>query len=86
MKFLATSTNVGDPGPWIPEESKRMAELAQSGTLEHAYLKADFSGAVLVVEADSLQGATAQLGTLPLVREGVTTFQFTQIVEPSAPV
>jgi hypothetical protein len=50
VKFLAISTNLADPTPHIPAEIARTTELMEAGVLEQALLKADRSGAVLVLD------------------------------------
>ncbi len=79
MKFLAVSDNTADPRPFIEQETAQINELTRAGVLEQVYLKADFSGAVLIVEAQDQEAATAQLGTLPLVRHEVTSFRLTPL-------
>jgi hypothetical protein len=81
MKFLAVSTNRGDPTPWIAAESERMAQLASAGTIQSAFLKTDYSGAVFVVEAPDAETASTDLGTLPLTREGITAYELTPIID-----
>ena len=84
MKFLATSTNSHDPTPHIPAEITRTAELAEAGVLERVLLKADRSGAVLLLDVQD--AARAAVNSLPLVKHGVTRFDLTEVVEAPAPV
>jgi hypothetical protein len=83
MKVLAVSTNTGDPTPHIPDEMRRVEELHAAGVIEQFYLKADRSGAVLVLETESAGDAERQLATLPLVQRGVTSFAVTELVPAS---
>jgi muconolactone delta-isomerase len=85
MKLLAISNNTGDPTSHIPDEMRRIAELQQAGMIQQLYLKADRSGAVMLLEAESTDEAERQLATLPLVERGVTSFEVTEIVAPPAP-
>lgn len=85
MKFLAVSTNTADPTPFLEAEGARIAQLRQSGVLERVLLKADRSGAVLLVGADDADEARAAVDSLPLVVNGVTRFEVTPLVELSAP-
>jgi muconolactone delta-isomerase len=80
MKFLAVSQNTSDPSAHVAAEGARMAELAAAGTIEQVYLKADYSGAVLLADADDAKTLRAALDTLPLVINGVTSFAITEIV------
>jgi hypothetical protein len=83
MKVLAVSTNTGDPTPHIPDEMRRVEELQAAGVIEQFYLKADRSGAVLMLETESAGEAERQLATLPLVERGVTSFAVTELVPAS---
>jgi hypothetical protein len=86
MKVLAVSSNTGDPTPHISDEMRRIAELQAAGVieqLEQLYLKADRSGAVIVLETESGEEAERQLATLPLVQRGVTSFEVTELVPAS---
>ena len=77
MKVLAISNNTGDPTSHIADEMRRIAELQEAGVIQQLYLKADRSGAVLLLEAGSADEAEQQLATLPLVERGVTSFEVT---------
>jgi hypothetical protein len=83
MKVLAISSNVGDPTPHLPDELRRIAELQAVGVIEQLYLKADRSGAVIMLETESAEEAERQLATLPLVQRGVTSFDVTELVPAS---
>jgi muconolactone delta-isomerase len=80
VKILAISYNRADPTPHIKEELRRIAELREAGILDELWLKADRSGAVIVLEADDAEDAQRQLATLPLVAHGITTFEVTELV------
>ena len=82
MKFLAESRNTGDPTPYLAQESARMQELVRSGVVERVWLKADWSGAVLIASADGPAAAKAALDTLPMVTGGITDFTLTEILDP----
>lgn len=80
MKVLAVSSNAGDPTPYIADEMRRITELQAAGVIEELYLKADRSGAVIMLESDSGDEAKRHLATLPLVQHGVTSFEVTELV------
>jgi hypothetical protein len=80
MKFLAVSQNRGDPTPLLAAEAQQMADLVARGVVEHVYLKTDYSGAVLILEAADVQRAEAELATLPLVIAHLTAFTVTEII------
>jgi hypothetical protein len=82
MKVLAISNNTGDPTPHIPDEMQRIAELQAGGVIEQLYLKADRSGAVIMLETESAEEAERQLATLPLVQSGLTRFEVTELMPP----
>ena len=86
MKVLAISRNTGDPTPHIPAEIARTAELAHAGVLERVLLKADRSGAVMVLDVPDVDAARTAVDSLPLVRHGLTRFELTEVVEAPAHV
>jgi hypothetical protein len=61
-----------------------MAELQQAGQVELMLLKADWSGAVLVLRTADLAAARAAVGSLPLVTNGITSFELTEVVTPGS--
>ena len=69
MMFLAVSQNVGDPTPYLAAEDARMQELQQTGVVEQMLLKADWSGAVLLLRAADQAAAREAVGSLPLVTQ-----------------
>lgn len=84
MKILAVSTNTKDVSPFVAEEFKRVGELAAAGIVINGWLKADFSGTVLVLDVTDKDRATEILGTLPSVANDATTFALTEIIDPDA--
>lgn len=86
MKILALEKEV----PGIPSEAfklhskaeaRRVWELYRAGIFRELYFRQDRSEAVLILECDSLDEAQSILSTLPLVAEGLITFD----VIPLAP-
>ena len=49
---------------------------------ERVLLKADWSGAVVLVNASNADQARAALDSLPMVTNGVTAFELTPVIEP----
>jgi hypothetical protein len=82
MKVLAVSRNTGDPTPHLQAEAARMTELQQAGLVELTLLKADWSGAVLLLNTSSLASARQAVDSLPLVANGVTSFELTEVITP----
>jgi hypothetical protein len=81
MKFLAVSTNTKDVSPFLAAEVQRVNELRAAGTITGAWVKADFSGAVLVLESADAAEATAALNTLPSVANDATDIVLTEIID-----
>jgi len=81
MKFLIVSTNTKDVSPFLAAEFQRIEELRAAGTITGGWVKADFSGAVLVLECADAAEATAALGTLPIVINDATTFELIEVVD-----
>lgn len=79
MKILAVSQNTADPTPHLEDELRRVAELRRSGVIEEIWLKADRSGAVVLLESEDRGEAERQLAGLPLVERGVTSFELTEL-------
>jgi hypothetical protein len=83
MKFVAESHNTGDPSTLIAEESEGMARLQQQGLVERVMLKADWSGAILIMEAPDRVTAQDAADALPLSRHGITSFTLTEVIDPA---
>lgn len=81
MKFLVEATNKKDITPYLDAETKRAAELRAEGTITSMWLKADFSGAFLVLECADEAAAHAALGTLPLVINDASEYKLTAVVD-----
>ncbi len=79
MKILAIEQEV--PGvtdeefaPHLKAEAARAWALHQAGVIRELYFRADWSGAVLVLECASVEEAADVLATLPLVKAGLIGF------------
>jgi hypothetical protein len=82
MMVLAVSHNTGDPTAHLQAEAGRMAELQQAGLVELMLLKADWSGVVLLLRASDLAVAREAVDSLPLVTNGITSFELTEVITP----
>ena len=72
MKFLAVSTNTKDVSPFLAAEIQRVNELRAARTITGAWVKADFSGAVLVLEcADATDIVLTEIIDFDSVQPGV---------------
>jgi hypothetical protein len=85
MKMLALEKEV--PGvteeafkPYLKEEAARVWELYQAGTFRELYFRRDEPSAVLILECQSIEQALGLLDTLPLVREGLITFDVIPLI------
>ena len=81
MKFLSVSTNTKDVSPFVAEEFQRLDELRAAGTITDGWVKADFSGAVLVLDCADAAEATVALNTLPIAINDATAFVLTEILD-----
>ena len=81
MKFLAVSTNTKDVSPFLAAEAQRLNELRAAGTITGAWVKADFSGAALILECADAAEATAALNTLPIAANHATDIVLTEIID-----
>jgi hypothetical protein len=85
MKYLAIEVEAPGVGrdrfePLLKAEAARLWQLYQSGLVRELYFRLDRSEAVLVLECASLEQAQETLGSLPLAREGLITFQIIPLV------
>lgn len=79
MKILALEQDV--PGvraerfqAHLKAEAQRVWELQQDGIIREAYFRQDRTSAVLVLECDNPADAQKVLAGLPLVQEGLISF------------
>lgn len=84
MMFLAESHNTGDPTPYLQAETARIGELQQAGIIEMVLLKADRSGAVLLLRAADLTAARDAVESLPVAAHGITSVEFTEFIAPGS--
>lgn len=75
MEKEAPGTSAEQFSPFLKAEARRAWELYLSGTLREFYFRADRHEAVLVLECASLEEAQQVLGTLPLVQQGLISFE-----------
>jgi hypothetical protein len=86
MKILAIEKEM--PGvreeefkPHLGAEAAKAWELYQAGVFREMYFRQDWPGAVLILECTDVEQAREALNTLPLVQEGLISFD----VIPLAP-
>ena len=85
MKVLAISTNTGDPTAYVAEENARVEDLVRQGVIERVLVKADWSGAALLLDVPDVDTARATVSALPIAAHGLTHFDLTPVVEPPRP-
>lgn len=85
MNVLAVSTNSGDPGPYIAAETAAIGDLMQTGVIKWMLLKADYSGAVLLLNVPDEITAQTTVDALPIAAHGLTTFTLTPLLDPPEP-
>jgi muconolactone delta-isomerase len=56
------------------DEALHVWELHQQGIIRELYFRADRNEAILVLECESVESARQILSTLPLVKQGLITF------------
>ena len=79
MKILAMEKEVPgvedeDFAPHLKAEAAWAWELHQAGVIRELYFRADWLGAVLVLECAGVEEAADALNTLPLVKAGLIAF------------
>jgi hypothetical protein len=81
--FIAVGTDVrpDEFGPYMAEEGAVLARLRAEGTVRSVFKRVAGGGVFTIVEAASLNEAVGQLDRLPLVREGLLSFELTEVVE-----
>ncbi len=85
MKVLTISTNTGDPTAHLADEGAAVEGLVRQGVVQWVLVKADWSGAVLLLEVPDLDTARATVEALPIAAHGLTRFDLIQVVDPPAP-
>ena len=80
MKILALEKETPGVKPelfleHLKPEAKKIWELYQEGIIREFYFREDLTEAVLILEATGAEEANRVLGSLPLVRAGLITFE-----------
>jgi len=81
MKILALEVDVPEGSPeaftdeLLREEAAHVWRLHKAGIIRELYFRMDRDGAVLVLEAFDEREARSYLATLPLVAQGLITFE-----------
>ena len=79
MKIFVVATRSGDPdeiAKFLEPEAKMALQMVADDFVREIYSRKDGKGAVVVVEAESLEAAQAELGKLPLVAAKLLELEF----------
>ncbi len=85
MKILAIEQEAaglaaGAFAPYLTAEAARVWELYQADIFRELYFDRDQHRAVIVLECAGIQEAQRELDTLPLVQEGLITFELIPLI------
>jgi muconolactone delta-isomerase len=85
MKILALEHELPQATPdqykqYARAEAARAWDLHQQGFIRELYFRADRPEAVLVLECDDVESARQVLASLPLVEQGLITFELIPLV------
>jgi hypothetical protein len=85
MKYLVIADRHAgtDPAKYAAEESRRVRELTEDRTVEQFYLKADRSGAVFILETESLEEAQLAIESLPMAGDGLLNLTYLELIPPT---
>jgi muconolactone delta-isomerase len=70
--------------PLLAAETARVQELIADGTAEQAYVRADHTGAYLVINTRDLTAAEQAMQTLPMTKAGFLDFTYVELVPSSS--
>ena len=62
--------------PHLKSEAQRVWELQKAEIIREIYFTAETNEAVIVLECDTVEEAMVHLGSLPLVKNGLITFNY----------
>jgi muconolactone delta-isomerase len=82
MRFLvhAAVRPGADAMPLLPAETARVQELIADGTAEQAYVRADHTGAYLVINTPDVAAAEEVMQSLPMAKAGFLDFSYVELV------
>jgi muconolactone delta-isomerase len=76
LHATGTITDLGKVEPYLPEETRVLAELHAEGVVKNLFRPSGQPKVYLIVEADDVEDARRQVGRLPLVSHGLLHFEF----------
>lgn len=84
MRYLVSATirPGADTGAYLAAETARVRELIAEGIAEQSYVRADRTGAYLIINVADLDAAQEVMGTLPLAQAGLLHCTFVELTLP----
>jgi uncharacterized protein YciI len=81
MYVLATTTftDRSKLAPLIKAEVEHVHQLRHEGVITQAFRRVDGTGAVLVLQVDSLEEAEHKLAQLPFAQAGLMTMEYAEL-------
>ena len=79
MKIFVVATRTGKPddvAPHLAAEAKKALQFVADDFFREIYSRADGNGAIVVIEADSVEAAKQRTAELPLVAAGLLDLEF----------
>lgn len=85
MQILALSRRLDGTTPQMlaahaADEARAALALVESGHIRSVHMCPERPGSMIVLECDSLEHARALLGTLPMVAQGLITFDLSRML------
>ena len=74
-----------DPEPYMQDEIRAVDRLMESGFITQLFRHLDGTGAILIIESDSIDAAERTLAELPFVKYGVMEIPVSPIEERPHP-
>lgn len=81
MKFIIESTSTRDVSDLLEADAQAASALVAQGVFVNVWPKADFSGAVVLAEADNEESLRNSVSTMPTVQAGVTQLTVIALAE-----
>ena len=80
--FVHATGTMPDPdklGPLLEAETRVVATLHAEGVLHNVFRVVEHPGVYMIIEADDVEDAGAQLGRLPFVQNGLLLLEFKEV-------
>jgi hypothetical protein len=85
MKIIALEQETPDVlpeqfQPYLEDEARYLWDLVQSGVVRETYFRSDRHTAVLILECRDVKDAEMVLSELPLVKQGLISFELLPLI------